>query len=257
MALLNFNATTVPPNSAFDPLPAGWYIAKIVASETKPVNPPKTGSYLALTFEIIDGQYVGRKVFTNLNLENENPVAVKIAYEQLSALCYVTGVINCQDSQQLHGIPLQIKLSIRPAAPPYDASNDVKGFRNQLGQDPKDIASGASPTTTVAPAPPSPPAAPVAPSSPAQPPAPPAAPPTPPVAPSPPPPPHDPIAAAIAAGWVKHPAAEGWFYKGQEVKSTADVIVLFPAQPPAPPAAPPVAPGAGGPATPPWARPAA
>lgn len=88
-----------------------------------------------------------------------------------------------------------------------------------------------------------------------------AAAPTPPVPPAPgaavptppaPPVAHDPLAKAIADGWIAHPAAPGHFYKGQEVKTQADVVALYPAPvatPPAPPAAnvpppPPVAPPA-------------
>lgn len=260
MAVLNFNAATVAPNSAFDPLPAGWYHVKITDSETKPVKPPKTGSYLALTMEVLEGTYAGRKLFTNLNLENENPVAVKIAYEQLSALCYVTGNIQCQDSQELHGIPFQVKVSIRAADGTYDASNDVKGFRNSQGIDPKDIATGGGVASPAAPGAPTPPTAPVAPSAP---PAVPAAPAAPAAA-----PPHDPLAAAVADGWIKHPSSPGYYYKGQEVQADAAVAALYPAPvaaptapaaPAAPPAAPtaPVAPAAGGAPTPPWAKPAA
>jgi len=259
MSILNFNAQTVAPTSAFDPLPPGWYHVKIVESETKPVNPPKKGSYLALTLEVIEGTYAGRKIFLNLNLENENPVAVKIAYEQLSAICYVTGQIQCERSEQLHGIPFQAKLAVREAEGNYDASNTVKGFRDQHGREPKELAGGA---TTSAPAA-------GAPAAPPPPPAPPAAPAALPAA-------HDPFAAAVADGWIKHPTSAGYYYKGQDVKADADVAAMYPAPaaPPAPPAAPaapaapqapqapqapaaPAAPAANGDAVPPWAKPSA
>ena len=38
-----------------------------------------TGSYLNLTFEILDGNYKGRKVWSRLNLDNPNQQAVQIA----------------------------------------------------------------------------------------------------------------------------------------------------------------------------------
>lgn len=261
MAILNFNAQTVAPNSAFDPLQPGWYHVKIIESETKPVNPPKTGSYLALTMEVIEGPAINRKLYLNLNLENENPVAVRIAYEQLSALCYVTGQIQCQDSQQLHGLPFQVKVAIRPASGQYDASNDVKGFRNTAGVDPKDIASGnvltTGPAAPPVPGAPTAPGAPVAPGAPA------------PAAPSAPTAPaaaaaeagaaHDPLAAAAADGWAAHPTDPAWMFKGSDVKAPAEVALLYPvpaaaaaAPAPAAPTAPP-APAA----APPWAKPAA
>ena len=247
MAVLNFNASTVSPSTAFEPLQPGWYNVKIVESETKPVNPPKTGSYLALTLEVLDGPAMGRKLFLNLNLENENPVAVKIAYEQLSAICYVTGRIQCGDSQELHGIPFQAKISIRAASGQYEASNDVKGFRDIHGNEPKDIASGNATGATAAPGAPPVPGAPQAPTPPAAP----SAPLAPPAA----TPPHDPFAAAVADGWAVHPTSPGWYFKGPDVKADADVAALYPA--PAAPLAPPVpsAPSApAGSAVPPWAK---
>jgi hypothetical protein len=82
--------------------------------------------------------------------------------------------------------------------------------------------------------------------------------PTPPAVPTAPVVPHDPMAKAAADGWVAHPQAPGYFYKGQDVKTAADVAVLYPAPvavptPPAVPTAPvvpqppavPVAPVAG------------
>ena len=144
MAVLNFNARTVDPSSGFDPLPNGWYNARIIESEIKPTN-AGDGSYLAVTWEVIDGQYANRRVFQNFNLENKNPVAVKIAYEQMSALAYCAGVLDVTDSTMLHGIPLQIKLVEKPAGSnpqtgkTWEAGNDVKDFRNAAGQSAKEI----------------------------------------------------------------------------------------------------------------------
>lgn len=37
----------------------------------------------------------------------------------------------------------------------------------------------------------------------------------------------DPMAAALADGWAKHPTAEGYHYKGQDVKTDAEVAALY------------------------------
>lgn len=128
MTTLNFDATNVPEQDSFDPLPPSWYNAVITDSEVKPTN-AGTGSYLSLEFTILDGEYANRKVFTNLNLENPNPVAVEIAQKQLSSICHATGVIQVGESEELHDKPMQIKLSVRKANDEYDASNDVKAFK--------------------------------------------------------------------------------------------------------------------------------
>jgi hypothetical protein len=132
MTALNFNASTVAPASSFDPLPAGWYNARITGSEMKPTKDGK-GSYLNLTMTVIDGKYANQKIFDRLNLNNKNETAVKIAYETLSAICHATGIIQLQDSSQLHGIPMQVKVSVRDAEGSYSASNEVKGYKAMEG----------------------------------------------------------------------------------------------------------------------------
>lgn len=132
MAQLNFNASTVAPNQAFEVIPAGWYNVRITESSTKPTNDGK-GSYLALTLSVIDGQFANRKLFDRLNLNNANPKAVEIAYQTLSAICHATSVIQVQDSSQLHGVPMQAKVKIRPAEGKYEESNEISGYRKIEG----------------------------------------------------------------------------------------------------------------------------
>lgn len=132
MAQLNFNAATVAPQEAFENLPAGWYNARITGSEMKPTK-DGGGSYLSLTMTVMDGPCVNRKIFDRLNLNNKNPKAVEIAYQTLSAICHATGVIQLQDSTQLHGIPLSVKVKVKPAEGGYSESNEVAGYKRIEG----------------------------------------------------------------------------------------------------------------------------
>lgn len=128
MASLNFDANNVAPNLAFDPLPPGWYVAMIDESEMKPTK-DGTGAYLQIRLNILDPNYANRKVFDRLNLQNSNQVAVNIAQATLSAICHATGKLQVMDSTELHGIPLEVKLSVRNADANYNATNEVKGYR--------------------------------------------------------------------------------------------------------------------------------
>ena len=130
MAQLNFDASTVAPNTGTaDAIPAGWYNVQIDQSEMKPTK-DGSGAYLELRLAVLDGQYVGRKVFARLNLRNNNATAVEIAYKDLSAICHAVGVMQVQDSSQLHGRPMKIKVSVRAATGEYEASNEVKAYKN-------------------------------------------------------------------------------------------------------------------------------
>lgn len=55
---------------------------------------------------------------------------------------------------------------------------------------------------------------------------------------------HDPIAAAVADGWVAHPTAPGYHYKGQEVVADGDLAAKYPPASAATPAAPAGSPSA-------------
>lgn len=129
MAQLNFDARQVDPQQSFEPIPAGWYNMMIVESEMRPTK-DGNGAYLQLTLKVMDGQYAGRQVFDRLNLQHQNPVAAEIAYRRLSAYCHATGVLQIQDSQQLHGIPLKARVAVRTdSTGQYDPSNEIKAVK--------------------------------------------------------------------------------------------------------------------------------
>ena len=130
----NFNAEEIEPSSSFDPIPAGWYKAIISASEIKPTR-DGYGEYLSLTLQVIEGQYANRLVFARLNLKNANDKAVDIARKDLAAICRAVGVMSPQASEELHDIPLMIKVKVRPASGEYEASNDIGGYKAVEGTD--------------------------------------------------------------------------------------------------------------------------
>jgi hypothetical protein len=103
--LNNFNANQVEPSSNLEAIPAGKYLAVITESELKPTK-SGSGSYLQLTFQILEGEYKGRFLWSRLNLHNANPTAVKIAQAELSAICRAVGVLTPGDSVELHNLPL-------------------------------------------------------------------------------------------------------------------------------------------------------
>ena len=124
----NFNAESIEPNTSYEPIPAGWYTAIISSSEMKATR-DGYGEYLSLTLQVIEGQYENRLVFARLNLKNANDKTVDIARKDLAAICRAVGVMSPQASEQLHDIPLMIKVKVRPASGDYEASNDIGGYK--------------------------------------------------------------------------------------------------------------------------------
>lgn len=230
MAQLNFDATQVEPDTGFDTVPGGWYNVAMDESDLKPTK-DGAGTFLQSRFNILDGQYRGRKLFTRLNIRNANAQAQEIALRQLSAIGHAVGVLHIADSQQLHGLPLKVKVKIRKGDDNYEDQNEIISYKN-INEPVETVAGTAAAPAGGAPAMPAgfgtPPAigAPAAPAGFGAP------PPAAPVA-------HDPLAAAVADGWIKHPDAAGYHYKGQDVKTDDEVAAMYPA-----PAAAPAAPAA-------------
>jgi hypothetical protein len=128
MANLNgFDASQVEPSASFDPIPAGKYLAAITESEMKATK-TGAGSYLQMTFTVLDGEYKNRMLWARLNLNNPNATAVKIARSELSALCRAIGVLQPRDSVELHNIPLLITVKLKKREDTGELTNEIKGF---------------------------------------------------------------------------------------------------------------------------------
>ena len=127
MSFIDFNAEEVEPNAAPEALPAGDYVAQVVGSEVKPTA-SGSGEYLKLEIEILSPGFSGRRVFDQLNIRNESAEAERIGRAQLSALCHAVGVLRISDSQQLHGKPFMVKLTLKED-PQYGKQNKVKGYK--------------------------------------------------------------------------------------------------------------------------------
>ncbi len=143
MANLNgFNAHEVEPTTAFEPLPAGKYVAAITGSEMKATK-RGDGSYLQLEFTVLDGDCKGRKVWDRLCINHPNDLTQKIARGSLSAICRAVGVMQPRDSVELHNLPLLITVKVKKRDDNGELTNEIKGYAK------KDAADGRQPQAPV------------------------------------------------------------------------------------------------------------
>jgi hypothetical protein len=223
MVQMNFNANDYDPSTGGqDVFETGEYNFHIVKSEVMSTK-DKNGTMLVFTAECLDPENAKKRLMIRLNVQNQNPQAVEIAFRDLSAICHVCGVLQMTDTQQLHGRPFKMRLE-KGEYTKNDGSKapttDIRAYLDANGNPPSKGGAGGAPSAPSAP--PSPPAAPPAPGgapsappsapAPSAPPAPPAAPPAAPEAPAAPPsaPPQQPAApAAPQAPWQTQPAPEG------------------------------------------------
>jgi len=129
----SFNTSEIPQSeSNFEPIPAGWYSCAIGSAELKDTK-AGTGQYIAIRYNITGPTHEGRDIFGNLNIRNPNPKAQEIGIQQLGELMRAIGLASVEDTDQLIGGQLEIKVKIREASGGYDASNDVSGFKAMKG----------------------------------------------------------------------------------------------------------------------------
>ncbi len=124
-----FDSTQVPAADPFEILPDNTLVPAVLHASEMKATSKGDGHYLSLEFVVIEGKYEGRKFFDRLNLDNPNEQAVKIAERALSALCHATGKIKVSDSDELHGIPVMLKLGIDPARGEFEARNKIKDYK--------------------------------------------------------------------------------------------------------------------------------
>jgi hypothetical protein len=142
--LETFSVDSLPtPTNNFEPLPAGWYTAVVNGAEIKNTK-AGTGQYIAVRYDITGPTHQGRVVFGNLNIKNPNPKAEEIGRQQLGELMRAIGLTTVQDTDQLIGGQLSIKLDVRESDQ-YGASNDVKGYKSNGAVAPKAAAKVSAP----------------------------------------------------------------------------------------------------------------
>lgn len=134
--LTGFDANNVEPSQPFEPIPAGKYTAVIIESGYKPTK-SGNGSFLELTFQITEGEFLNRQLRARLNLNNPNSVAVKIAKAELSSICRAVGVMTPSDSQDLHNLPISILVRCKKRSDNDEIANEIAGYEKQGASSPE------------------------------------------------------------------------------------------------------------------------
>lgn len=117
-------------------LPVGKHPVVITGGELTATK-SQDGGMLVLTLQIIDGPHKGSEGVYRLNLYNNSEKAKKIAQNQLTALCYVTGQFqlgqNGDDASVLIGKPFLIEVGLQQD----ERYTEIKGVFYTNGDKPK------------------------------------------------------------------------------------------------------------------------
>lgn len=98
-------------HDTYEPLPAGDYLVMITESTIDVKE--DGGQFVKVTMEVSQPeQHYGRKCFANFTLEHPNPKAVEVGRRILSNLCRAVGVMSPRETEELHGIPFFVRLTV-------------------------------------------------------------------------------------------------------------------------------------------------
>jgi len=128
--LNGFGARVENPGIGREPIPEGRYLAAIVQSELKETK-AGDGQYLELTFQVIDGPYWGRNLWTRLNLFTPITTETKIARAELAAICRAVRVMTPRDSCELHNRPLQVSVKIKRRSDTGELANVITAYMDK------------------------------------------------------------------------------------------------------------------------------
>jgi len=134
MAFLSqsFDVSDLPKDEKkYEPLPAGWYSATITEAEIKQTK-AGTGEYISIKYSITGPTHQGRGIYGNLNIKNPSPKAEEIGRQQLGEIMRAIGLARIDNTDQLIGKSLSIKLEVK-LSEQYGDGNEVKGFKALAG----------------------------------------------------------------------------------------------------------------------------
>lgn len=131
--LTDYNPEEFEPLGSFEPLPVGDYVVVIESSEKKKAATGENNYYLQFVYNVVEGDFKGRKIFDRLNVENESDQAQTIAKRALASICMATGQHHPHNTEELHDKPFTVNVGIRPAKGEYGPSNVIKGYKMANG----------------------------------------------------------------------------------------------------------------------------
>ena len=112
----------------FEPIPDGWYEVLISSTQLKQTK-AGTGEYIALRYNVLGPTHEGRVIVGKLNIRNPNPKTQDIGIRQLGELMRAIGLASVEDTDQLIGGHLEVKVKISESSGGCKISNYVSNFR--------------------------------------------------------------------------------------------------------------------------------
>lgn len=145
-----FVADATQAQPTYTPVPEDTYKLLIESAEEAPSKNNKALLKLQLLVESgektgLDHQ--GRKLFSNFNLEHDNPVVVQIAAKQLHALCIMAGLKQINDATELNGRSFTAHVKVKKRTDTGEMTNEVVYAVKKGAEVPAEQPAAGAPST--------------------------------------------------------------------------------------------------------------
>jgi len=130
MANLGFNPEEYGEMDDFSPLPEGNY--NVVISDSRIKQNRSGEDMVVMTFTVLDGDERGRTIKNFYGIHSANEVARRINRQEIKSIIVACGLQSAVDTQQLHSIPLTIKVAVESYVPSGATSADDKRYTNRI-----------------------------------------------------------------------------------------------------------------------------
>lgn len=131
------------PQSEFDLIPDGWYVAQVVGNEEKATQ-SGTGRTLTLEWEIMEGEFERRKIWQRINYINDSKKAATIGQGQIKKICIAINFTEIlENGDQLMYQPALIKVGKDKPQDGYEPRNEIKGVK-ELSATPPEVKAPAT-----------------------------------------------------------------------------------------------------------------
>ena len=127
----------------YNPIPKGNYVLKCLEAELQDAR-SGNGQYIKAKFEVSRGEYTGRKIFVNFNINNASETAQRIGRKELASWGRACGKPKVTDTDQLLEIEFEAVVGIERGRDNYADSNRILDFVPKEGAAPAAAAPAAS-----------------------------------------------------------------------------------------------------------------
>lgn len=124
-------AGNLPEGRSYDLIPDGWYNATITKAEVGQTK-SGTGTKIDIRYDITGPTHEGRVIYASVNIRNQSTKAEEIGRQQLGEIMRAVGLARLEDSDQLIGGQVCIKIKIKQPSE-QDKANGYTENKNEVG----------------------------------------------------------------------------------------------------------------------------